>query len=55
MMEARRLIEPRSAELAAINRDSANLKRIEHAVKEQARAESVESTEYQPGLPSRDS
>src|SRR3984957_20768442 len=36
MMEARRLIEPRSAELAAVNRDSTNLKRIERAIKEQA-------------------
>ena len=39
MMEARRLIEPRSAELAAVNRDSANLERIERALEEQARAE----------------
>ena len=46
MMEARRLIEPRSAELAAMNRDSANLKRIERALEKQARAESVKSAEY---------
>jgi DNA-binding FadR family transcriptional regulator len=46
MMEARRLIEPRSAELAAVNRDSANLKRIERALEEQVRAESVKSAEY---------
>jgi DNA-binding FadR family transcriptional regulator len=46
MMEARRLIEPRSAELAALNRDAANLKRIERALKEQARAKSVKSAEY---------
>jgi DNA-binding FadR family transcriptional regulator len=46
MMEARRLIEPRSAELAAVNGDSANLKRIERALEEQARAESVKSAEY---------
>ena len=32
MMEARRLIEPRSAELAALNRDSSNLDRIERAL-----------------------
>jgi DNA-binding FadR family transcriptional regulator len=46
MMEARRLIEPRSAELAALNRDSSNLERIERALEEQARAESVQSAEY---------
>ena len=33
MMEARRLIEPRSAELAAVNRDAANLERIEKALR----------------------
>jgi len=46
MMEARRLIEPRSAELAAINRDAANLERIARALEEQARAKSVQSAEY---------
>jgi GntR family transcriptional regulator, transcriptional repressor for pyruvate dehydrogenase complex len=46
MMEARRLIEPRSAELAAMNRNAANLKHIERALNEQARAESVKSSEY---------
>jgi DNA-binding FadR family transcriptional regulator len=46
MMEVRRLIEPRSAELAALNRDSANLERIERALEEQAQAESVKSAEY---------
>lgn len=46
MMEARRLIEPRSAELAAVNRDSSNLMRMERALDEQARAESVQSAEY---------
>jgi DNA-binding FadR family transcriptional regulator len=46
MMEARRLIEPRSAELAAVNRDAANLERIERALEEQARAKSVQSAEY---------
>jgi DNA-binding FadR family transcriptional regulator len=45
-MEARRLIEPRSAELAAVNRDAANLERIERALEEQARAHSVQSAEY---------
>lgn len=46
MMEARRLIEPRSAELAAMNRNAANLERIEAALTAQARAESVKSGEY---------
>ena len=46
IMEARRLIEPRSAELAALNRDSSNLNRIERALEEQARAESVQSAEH---------
>src|ERR1700722_15444045 len=46
MMEARRLIEPRSAQLAAVNRDSSNLERIERALEEQAQAESVKSAEY---------
>jgi DNA-binding FadR family transcriptional regulator len=46
MMEGRRLIEPRSAELAALNRDSSNLERIERALEEQTRAESVQSAEY---------
>ena len=46
MMEARQLIEPRSAELAALNHDSSNLERIERALDEQARAESVQSAEY---------
>lgn len=46
MMEARRLIEPRSAELAAINRDVANLERIEKALEQQARAKAVQSAEY---------
>jgi len=46
MMEARRLIEPRSAELAAMNRDASNLKRIKRAMEEQARSDSVKTTEY---------
>ena len=46
MMEARRLIEPRSAELAAVNRDAYNLERIKRALEEQARARSVQSAEY---------
>jgi DNA-binding FadR family transcriptional regulator len=46
MMEARRLVEPRSAELAAVNRDAANLERIERAMEAGSRAESVQSAEY---------
>jgi GntR family transcriptional regulator, transcriptional repressor for pyruvate dehydrogenase complex len=46
MMEARRLIEPRTAELAAINRDSASLERIRAAMETQARAKSVLAEEY---------
>lgn len=46
MMETRRLVEPRSAELAALNRDESNLDRIERAMKEHARAKSVKSSEY---------
>jgi DNA-binding FadR family transcriptional regulator len=46
MMAARHLVEPRSAELAAVNRDRANLERIERAMEAQTRAKSVQSVEY---------
>jgi DNA-binding FadR family transcriptional regulator len=46
MMAARRLIEPRTAELAAINRNPASLKRIRAAMEAQARAKSVLAEEY---------
>jgi DNA-binding FadR family transcriptional regulator len=46
MMEVRRLVEPRSAELAAANRDAANLERIERAIEAQSQAESVQSAAY---------
>jgi DNA-binding FadR family transcriptional regulator len=46
MMEARHLLEPRSAELAAVNRDRANLERIEKAMIAQTRAKSVQSAQY---------
>jgi DNA-binding FadR family transcriptional regulator len=46
LMEARRLVEPRSAELAAANHNQSNLERIERAMQEHARAKSVKSIEY---------
>ncbi len=46
MMAARRLVEPRTAELAAINRNPASLKRIRAAMDIQAQAKSVLAEEY---------
>jgi DNA-binding FadR family transcriptional regulator len=46
MMEARRLVEPRTAELAAVNRDRRSLGRIRHAMETQAQARSVLAEEY---------
>lgn len=46
LMEARRLIEPRTAELAAINHDDGGLARIREAMEAQALAKSVNAPEY---------
>jgi DNA-binding FadR family transcriptional regulator len=49
LMKARRYVEAKTAELAALNRDKANLKRLEQAMEVQARAKTVRAPEYRDG------
>lgn len=49
LMEARLHVELRTAELAAINRTDANLKRMREAIALQAEAESVRAPNYRDG------
>lgn len=46
LMEARRIVEPRTSELAAENRNGANIEIIRRAMEDQARAKSVRAPEY---------
>lgn len=49
LMQARRYVEAKTAELAALNRNKANLERLEQALDVQARARTVDAPEYRNG------
>lgn len=49
LMEARRFVEAKTAELAAQNRDKHNLQRLKRAIELQARASSTRAPEYRDG------
>jgi len=49
LMEARRHVELKTAELAAVNRDRSNLENMKRAIETQANAKSVRAREYRDG------
>ena len=49
LMQARRHVEAKTAELAALNRDESNLEKLEQALEIQAKARTVAAPEYRNG------